>query len=183
MPPTCKKFERLLLVGPMGVGKTTIGKLLAEETGRAFKDCDQEVERRTGADIAWIFDREGEAAFRDREAAMLKELACLPNLVLATGGGAVLREGNRRLIREAGLVIYLEASLELLLDRTAQDKKRPLLQTGDPKATLARLLEERAPLYRSVADLSIQLDAAASRWQTLADVTLALRSQGHLESA
>ena len=171
----------MLLVGPMGVGKTTVGKMLAEETGRRFMDCDQEIERRAGADIPWIFDVEGEAGFRDRETALLKELRCQPNMVIATGGGAVLRSGNRRLLRDAGLVIYLDASLELLLARTAKDKKRPLLQGGDPRETLRKILDEREALYRSVADIRLELDAEASRRQTLGRLLDSLRTRGHLE--
>ena len=177
MPPE-KKTERLLLVGPMGVGKTTLGKMLAEETGRRFMDSDQEVERRAGADIPWIFDMEGESGFRERETAVLQEARQLPNLVLATGGGAVLRETNRRLLRDAGFVIHLDASLELLLERTAKDRNRPLLQGGNPREALGRLLQERERLYRSVADMRLELDADDSKRQTLTRLLDSLRGKG-----
>ncbi len=146
---------RIFLVGPMGAGKTTVGRRLAEALGLEFVDCDQAIVERTGASIPLIFDIEGEDGFRRREARMLEELTARDGVVVATGGGAVLREDNRRLLKERGTVIYLRARLDDLLARTARDRNRPLLQTDDPRATLARLLEEREPLYREVADLVI----------------------------
>ncbi len=146
---------RIFLVGPMGAGKTTVGRRLAKALGLEFVDSDQAIVERTGASIPLIFDIEGEDGFRRREAQMLEELTARDNVVVATGGGAVLREANRRLLKERGTVIYLRARLDDLLARTARDRNRPLLQTDDPRATLARLLEEREPLYREVADLVI----------------------------
>ncbi len=143
----------IFLVGPMGAGKTTIGRRLAEALGMDFADSDQEIEARTGATIPWIFDVEGEAGFRKREKAVIDELTRRPNLVLATGGGAVLDPENRRHLQARGTVIYLHASLDELLARTRKDRNRPLLQTADPRARLETLLREREPLYREVADI------------------------------
>lgn len=143
----------IFLIGPMGVGKSTIGRHLARLLGKRLIDLDTEIEARCGASIAWIFDVEGEAGFRDRETAMLRECTLGDNLVLATGGGVVLRPANRALLRERGLVVYLAASPQQLYERTRHDTHRPLLQTGDRKATLARILSEREPLYRETAHL------------------------------
>lgn len=137
----------------MGAGKTTIGKLLAKHLRKTFVDSDHEIEARTGANIPLIFELEGETGFRDREEALLDELTQQNAIVLATGGGAVLREATRRRLRERGLVIYLKADVRELLHRTRYDKSRPLLRTTDPKATLELLFKERDPLYREVADI------------------------------
>ena len=143
----------IFLVGPMGAGKTTIGRRLAEALGMDFVDSDQEIEARTGATIPWIFDVEGEAGFRKREKTLIDELTQRPNLVLATGGGAVLDPENRRHLQARGTVIYLHATLDELLARTRKDRNRPLLQTADPRARLEAILREREPLYREVADI------------------------------
>lgn len=143
----------LFLVGPMGAGKTTVGRILARLLNKQFIDVDSEIERRCGADIPWIFDVEGESGFRDREAAVLAELSDGNNLVLATGGGAVLRPDNRELLKQRGYVIYLAASAQELFQRTRSDTSRPLLQVADRKAAIDRLLKEREQLYREVADL------------------------------
>ncbi len=156
-------YHSVFLVGPMGAGKTTIGRMLAVELGLPFKDTDKEIEDRTGADIAWIFDVEGEQGFRDRESAMLADLTGNSAIVLATGGGIVLREENRHLLRSRGFVVYLETSVEQQIERTARDRKRPLLQTEEPKRVLKQLMEIRAPLYQSVADLLISTDAQTPR--------------------
>ena len=137
----------------MGAGKTSVGRLLAKRFGKTFYDCDQEIERRTGVKVPVIFEIEGEAGFRAREENVLRELAALSDIVLATGGGAVLREANRRALRQNGTVVYLRASLEDLWQRTRRDRNRPLLQTADPHATLEQLFAERDPLYREVASL------------------------------
>ena len=139
----------------MGAGKSTIGRLLASELGLSFKDSDQEIEARTGADIPWIFDVEGESGFRDREEAMIDELTQLSEVVLATGGGAVLREVNRQNLRSRGTVVYLETTVAQQLKRTANDRNRPLLQSEDPRQVLTDLMKERAPLYEDVADLVV----------------------------
>jgi shikimate kinase len=150
--------RNIYLVGPMGSGKSTIGRLLAKALHMPFKDTDQEIEARTGADISWIFDVEGEEGFRHREAHMLKELLELEGLVLATGGGIVLRGANRQLLRQNGCVIYLKTTVEHQYERTAKDRNRPLLQCDDRREKLAALMEVRDPLYRQVADHVIQTD-------------------------
>lgn len=157
------KADRIFLVGPMGVGKTTVGKLLAEELGLAFIDCDQVIEDRAGASIAWIFDMEGEAGFRDRETRVLEELTNRAGVLLATGGGVVTRASNRTYLRRHGVVVYLNASVELLVERTAKDKRRPLLQQADPAQIHAKLNKERDPLYRQVADVNIHLTTNNSK--------------------
>jgi shikimate kinase len=145
----------IFLVGLMGAGKTTVGKLLARRLGKTFHDCDLEIERGTGVRIPVIFEIEGEAGFRARERRMLAELAARQNIVLATGGGAVLCEENRRLLRERGTVIYLRAAPHDLWQRTRHDRNRPLLQCADPLARLAALHAERDPLYREVAHVIV----------------------------
>ena len=139
----------------MGAGKTTIGRHIARQLKLDFFDSDHEIEERTGAHIPIIFEIEGEEGFRKREAAMIDELTQRDNIVLATGGGAVLREENRQHLHERGTVIYLHAELDDLYERTKKDRNRPLLQTEDPRGKLATLLEERDPLYREVAHLVI----------------------------
>ncbi len=151
-----EKPDRIILVGPMGVGKTTIGRRVAAALDKTFVDSDQEIEKRTGVDIPLIFELEGEAGFRHRESKVIDELTRRPGIVLATGGGAVLDPLNRRHFRQRGFVIYLYASIDLLLQRTARDKKRPLLQTQDPRARLQEILVEREPLYNEIADLKVE---------------------------
>jgi len=148
--------RNLFLVGPMGVGKTTIGRQLANALMREFKDSDREIEERTGAAVPLIFELEGEAGFRKREAEIINELTNLQQIVLATGGGVVLNVDNRRLLRERGTVIYLQASADQLVKRTSRSKNRPLLQTENPRAKIEQLLSERSPLYESVADLTVE---------------------------
>ena len=150
-----KYARNIFLVGPMGTGKTTIGKYLAKSMGLVFADLDIEVEARCGANIAWIFDIEGEAGFRNRESQLLDELSQRQDLVLATGGGAVLNPQNREWLKARGLVVYLDSDIEQLLDRTRRDRKRPLLQVDNPRAVLEKLLEDRDPLYREVADIVV----------------------------
>ncbi|HKM37213.1 MAG TPA: shikimate kinase AroK [Thiopseudomonas sp.] len=152
-----------ILIGPMGAGKSTIGRLLAKELSLPFKDSDKEIEERTGASIPLIFDVEGEAGFRDREQAVITELCEQPGLVLATGGGAVLRPENRQAMRNGAIVIYLHASVEHQLARTARDRNRPLLQTENPRQVLTDLLALRDPLYREVATLIIETDTRPPR--------------------
>ncbi|MBF8764755.1 shikimate kinase AroK [Pseudomonas sp. xss_4] len=156
-------MRNLILVGPMGAGKSTIGRLLAKELRLPFRDSDKEIELRCGANIPWIFDKEGEPGFRDREQAMIAELCGLDGVVVATGGGAVMREANRRVLHQGGRVIYLHASVEQQVGRTARDRNRPLLRTANPEATLRALLETRDPLYREIADLVVQTDERPPR--------------------
>jgi shikimate kinase len=146
--------RRVFLVGPMGAGKTTVGRQLAKLLHFTFFDLDAEIEARSGADIPWIFDVEGEAGFRKRESAMLIELASKKNAVIATGGGIVLDPENRALMSGSGLVIYLAVPLETLYERTMRDTKRPLLQVADRRAVIDKLVAEREPLYREVAEFT-----------------------------
>jgi len=139
----------------MGAGKTTVGRILARRLKRRFFDTDHEIERRCGVRIPVIFDIEGEAGFRDREAAVLAELCAMDGVVLATGGGAVLREANRRALRSSGTVAYLHAQPAELAQRLRQDRNRPLLAGADRLRRLGDLYGERDPLYREIADVVI----------------------------
>jgi len=145
----------IFLIGPMGAGKTTIGRRLALALRREFLDSDQEIEQRAGASIPLIFELEGESGFRVRERAVIAELTQRQEIVLATGGGAILDPENRRCLTGRGLVVYLRASVDEQLRRTHQDHHRPLLQTPDPRARLAELFHQRDPLYREAADWMI----------------------------
>ncbi|MDH3309396.1 MAG: shikimate kinase AroK [Gammaproteobacteria bacterium] len=148
--------DNLFLIGPMGAGKSTIGRHLAELLNKDFRDSDSEIEKRTGAGIPLIFEIEGETGFRARESSILDDLTRLSNTVLATGGGAVLSEDNRKILRERGVVVYLHAPLETLLQRTRRDRHRPLLQTTDRRRTLEDILKAREPVYRQAADMVIE---------------------------
>jgi shikimate kinase len=145
----------IFLVGMMGAGKTSVGRVLAKRLNKAFYDSDQVIEQRTGVKIPVIFEIEGEAGFRHRESIVLDELTALDEVVLATGGGAVLAQGNREKLHSRGTVVYLRASVKDLLNRTRHDKNRPLLQTADPRARLHELYELRDPLYREVAHVTV----------------------------
>ena len=145
----------IFLVGLMGAGKTSVGRLLARRLGKAFYDCDHEIERATGVKVAVIFEIEGEVGFRARETKALAELVKCENIVLATGGGAVLSAENRRLLAESGTVVYLRAAAADLWGRTRHDKNRPLLKTADPRAKLQQLFDKRDPLYRAIADIVV----------------------------
>lgn len=147
----------------MGAGKSTIGRLLAKDLHLPFRDSDKEIELRTGADIPWIFDVEGEQGFRDREQAVIADLAQLDGVVLATGGGAVMRADNRQALRQGGRVVYLHASVEQQLGRTAKDRNRPLLRGPDPEKVLRELIAVRDPLYREIADIVIETDERPPR--------------------
>lgn len=155
--------RNLILVGPMGAGKSTIGRLLAKELRLPFKDSDKEIEQRCGANIPWIFDVEGEPGFRERERSMLAELCELNGVVLATGGGAVLRDDNRAVLKAGGDVVYLFTSVAQQLNRTARDRNRPLLRTSDPGKVLRELMAIRDPLYREIADIVIETDQRPPR--------------------
>jgi shikimate kinase len=145
--------ENVFLVGLMGAGKTSVGKMLAKRLGKTFYDSDHVIEARTGVKIPVIFEIEGEAGFRARESAVIDELTALDNIVLATGGGAVLSPANREALRSRGTVDYLRASVDELWNRTRHDRNRPLLQTADPRGRLALLHEQRDALYREVAHI------------------------------
>jgi shikimate kinase len=145
----------IFLVGLMGAGKTTVGKLLAKSLDKTFYDSDHEIERRTGVNIPLIFELEGEAGFRKREAQAIAELANLQDVVLATGGGAVLLPENRQMLASNGRVIYLRASVEELCHRTRGDRNRPLLQNGNPRDRLQALYNQRDPLYLEIADMIV----------------------------
>jgi shikimate kinase len=148
----------VFLVGPMGSGKTAVGRALARLRHQRFIDSDAEIERRTGVDIPFIFEREGEAGFRERERDVIDDLTQWPGIVLATGGGAVLRPDNRDRLQSRGTVIYLQASVAQQVERTQQSRNRPLLTNTDPAVRLAELMEIREPLYRSVCHLVISTD-------------------------
>jgi shikimate kinase len=153
-----RKFQsgNLILVGMMGSGKTTIGRTLAKHLGKTFVDSDEEIQQRTGVTIPHIFDVEGEVGFRLRETAAIRELMGRDDMVLATGGGAILAEQNRDILRQNGIVVYLKANVHDLWQRTRHDRNRPLLQTADPRAKLAELFEQRDPLYQQAADIVVQ---------------------------
>jgi len=154
-----KGIQNLILVGPMGSGKSVVGRQLALALRRPFIDCDTELEKRIGADIRFIFDKEGEAGFRIRERELISELLDRRGIILSTGGGAVLLEENRRRLREGGLVIYLQTSIEQQLARVRQGERRPLLaEAADLPTRLAELMAQRAPLYEEVAARTILTD-------------------------
>lgn len=147
----------------MGAGKTTIGRHLAKALGMTFYDSDREIEARTGATISLIFELEGEEGFRQREEKVIDELTQKQGIVLATGGGAVLREANRLHLKERGQVVYLSATIDQILDRTRHDKSRPLLQTDDPRARLEEIITKRDPLYRECADVIMKTGTRSVR--------------------
>ena len=150
------KTGNIYLIGPMGAGKTTIGRVLARQLNKTFYDSDRVIEQRTGASIALIFELEQESGFRKREHDIIDELTQLKNIVLATGGGAVLDEQNRLHLRNRGTVIYLYAPISQLVVRTAKDKNRPLLQIDNPQQKLEEIMAIRDPLYREIADMVIE---------------------------
>jgi len=152
------RFKNIFLVGPMGAGKSTVGRQLAASLSFKFKDSDQEIQRRTGVDILTIFEYEGEAGFRHRERQVIDELSGLSGIVMATGGGTVLRSDNRRDLTSRGLVVYLHCSPEQQYARTVRDRNRPLLETEEPLARLRQLTKERDPLYRHVADMVVSTE-------------------------
>ncbi len=155
--------RNIFLVGLMGAGKTSVARLLAKDLRMTFVDCDHEIEQRTGVTVSVIFEIEGEEGFRRRESAILRELVQMRNVVLATGGGAVLWPENRAALSENGFVIYLRATVDELWQRTRADRNRPLLRTDDPRGRLAELYEQRDPLYREVADVTIETGSQSVR--------------------
>lgn len=170
--------RNLFLIGPMGAGKSTIGKQLAKELKLEFYDADQEIEARTGADIAWIFDVEGEEGFRKREAAVIDDLSQLTGIVLATGGGAVLYPENRSRLASRGTVVYLQTSVSQQTQRTGKDKRRPLLDVpAEGHTVLESLMHVRDPLYREVADVVVNTDGRTVRSVALEVIRLIERDQ------
>lgn len=153
-----ESVRNIFLVGPMGAGKTAVGRQLARSLGLDFTDSDSEIERRTGVDISFIFEKEGEEGFRRREQAVIEELTLRSGIVLATGGGAVLSADNRAALTARGTVIYLHASVRQQLARTRHSTHRPLLQTADPRGRLEELMATREPLYREIADMVVDTD-------------------------
>lgn len=168
---------RLFLVGPMGSGKSTVGRHLADLLDCPFIDSDAEIESRAGADILWIFDVEGEAGFRRRETTVLKSLVEQPAAVIATGGGAILATENRELMARAGVVVFLNVSVAQQLKRTGSGEGRPLLQQGDREETLTQLMAEREPLYRALADVIISAGGGNAR-KVARQIEAVLRERG-----
>lgn len=156
IPAVMGRADNIFLIGAMGAGKSTIGRHLAELLGKEFQDSDQEIEKRTGASIPLIFEIEGEAGFRNRESSILDDLTRKSNIVLATGGGVILSADNRRNLHARGVVVYLHAPLETILQRTRRDRHRPLLQTADRRSTLESILKAREPIYQQTADIVVE---------------------------
>ena len=175
------KGEIVFMVGPMGSGKSTVGRHLAQLLGYDFIDSDAEIEARAGADIPWIFDVEGEAGFRRRETAVLLDLGTLQHVVIATGGGAILAEHNRQVMADSGVVVFLNVSVAQQLKRIGSGEGRPLLQTGDREVTLKQLMAEREPLYSSMADVTISASGGNAR-KVARYIEAQLREQGLISS-
>ena len=146
---------RLFIIGPMASGKSLLGRKLSEYLDLPYVDMDKEIELRAGAEISWIFEKEGEEGFRDRESAVLKESSELESFIISTGGGAILRNENRELMRSRGKVIYLEAPIEIQLSRTLNDKTRPLIENVDKKEVFSVLSKERTPIYEELSDIKV----------------------------
>lgn len=156
--------RNIFLVGPMGAGKSTIGRELADKLHLDFYDSDQEIERRTGADIAWVFDLEGEDGFRKREESVIEDLTEMQGIVLATGGGSVISAQVRNRLSARGVVVYLETTIDKQVARTQRDRRRPLLQTSEePRTVLEKLAVERNPMYEEIADVIIQTDDQSAK--------------------
>ena len=156
----------IYLIGPTGSGKTAVGRQLARDAGLLFLDSDHEIEKRTGVEISYIFEKEGEVGFRDREAEMIKELSSLEGMVIATGGGAILAEDNRQRLAASGVVVYLKTGVSEQLRRTSRSRKRPLLNRENPRQVLEEMAQARDPLYEEIADLS--LDTSNQRVRSVA---------------
>ncbi|MCF2947630.1 shikimate kinase AroK [Paraglaciecola aquimarina] len=155
--------RNIFLIGPMGAGKSTIGRHLADELHLEFFDSDHEIEKRSGADIAWIFDLEGEDGFRDREENVINDLTDKQGIVLATGGGSVINKNVRNRLSARGIVVYLQTTIDKQVARTQRDKRRPLLQKDDPELVLRKLAEERNPMYEEAADYIVDTDDQSAR--------------------
>ncbi|RHW77921.1 shikimate kinase AroK [Colwellia sp. RSH04] len=156
--------RNIFLIGPMGAGKSTIGRELADRLHLEFFDSDQEIERRTGADIAWVFDLEGEEGFRKREETVIEDLSERQGIVLATGGGSVISTQVRNRLSARGIVVYLETTIDKQVARTQRDRRRPLLQTSEePRTVLENLAVERNPLYEEIADIIVKTDDQSAK--------------------
>ncbi len=153
----------IFIVGPMGSGKSTVGKIISDELFLNFFDTDDEIESRTGASIDWIFDLEGEEGFRKRESSILEEMVKQNSIVLSTGGGIIVSDSNREMLSSRGTVFYLSTPISVQLERTSKDKDRPLLKNGDPEEILTRLQKERKDLYESVSDHVIETENKSSQ--------------------
>lgn len=158
-----KGKNSIFLIGPMGAGKTSVGRYLSVHLNKAFYDSDQEIEKRTGATLTWIYDLEGMDGFRQREMKMIDELSQMQNIILSTGGGCVEVPETREYLRQRGAVVYMEVSLETQLKRLKRDKKRPLLQAGNPQDVLVQLWEEREPYYEEISDFTVITDHRSVR--------------------
>lgn len=174
------KNRNLFLIGPMAVGKTTIGKLLALELNLEFFDSDQEIEKKAGAEIAWIFDVEGEEKFRDRESIAIDELTRREGILLATGGGSVLRKDNRRHLQSRGIVVFLDTTLDTQVRRTEKDRRRPMLQNTNRRQVLSELKDVRDPIYMEVADFRIFVGDSNSK-KTVSEIIHRLKNGGLLQ--
>lgn len=172
--------QNIFLIGLMAVGKSTVGKLLADALNVPFYDSDHEIEARSGAEVSWIFDVEGEEGFRQREEQVIDELSAMQGVVVATGGGVVKREANRRHLASRGVVIHLDCPMSRLLARTAKDKKRPLLQGDDREEILTRLMAERGPLYAEIADYRFVSDEQSPK-QLIKRILSTLRADGIIQ--
>lgn len=155
--------NNIFLIGPMGAGKTSVGRHLAKQLNKDFYDSDQEIEKRTGVSLTWIYDIEGLDGFRGRELNTIEELSKLSNIVLSTGGGCVEMPEVRQILRERGMVVYMEVSLQTQLNRLKRDKKRPLLQGENPQEVLIKLWEERESYYEDIADFTVITDDRSVR--------------------
>lgn len=158
-----RQYQNIFLIGPMGAGKSSVGKYLADQLDMHFYDSDEEIEKRTGVDIGWIFDLEGAEGFRKREAAVIADLVHLPNVVLATGGGSVISPEVQELLRKHGVVVFLDASLGHQQVRTINEARRPLLRVPNREEVIEKLYEEQTPLYKSLADYHIMTDHRSVR--------------------
>ncbi len=175
-----KEFSSLFLVGPMGVGKTTVGKRLARELSLEFIDSDHEIEKRAGADISWIFEVEGESGFRQRETKVLEELTHLPDVLISTGGGCVLSDKNRGNLKSRGVVVFLDTSLDIQLMRMKKDKKRPLLKNVNHADALTKMKAVRDPLYNDVSHVKIFVGESGSKL-VVSSIIDKLVDQGFIE--
>lgn len=157
------KHKNIFLIGPMGAGKSSVGKCLAQQLNMDFYDTDEEIEKRTGVEIGWIFDLEGEEGFRKRESQVIQEIADIPGIVLATGGGSILEAENREILTTHGIVVYLEVSLGYQKHRTINESRRPLLRVKNRQEMLEKLYHERAPFYEMMSDYKVHTDNRSIR--------------------